>query len=507
MIESFTGKTMTGREFNDLIGSEPMIKFTTESENHNGFQLRTGLNVDTQPFYNKHSCHCGGIYFTSLYYFHTWVVYSNKRCVQFRYVTVPDDARVYIESHKFKADKIIMSEARPLNSISTLWEESKYALNGINSQNIVYMMQEKFNMPELYYMNTMKNRPGYVRYVPNKFLSKKDFRMKLYDVNSLIFKQLTKYRDSDEVLTVMTKSPGIYGELSIDEKLNPAIYTTGLAYDPRMIRAIPKDKQTLDICRYAFSQSPAVFTQLAHHEPDMYEPALSFSGLNLQLIHRTEQTEELIMTAVQNNGIALKHAAFQTHAIAYEAVKQTGEAYQFVENQRPLTIIREADGTITQEYDDSLINLAVKTWPPAIKIMKTFNEEAIVTALTKDHTLFKNLYTNHCDWVTSSMKMLLFRKDLKEGFKYYPKFQVDDSIIMNAITADRKNAYEIPSTYKYSTDMAEYILNEFPDLRSRVLDYLPRSAHESIVKDDILESLFSDTSLDVAEQMLADGTI
>lgn len=305
---------------------------------------------------------------------------------------------------------------------------------------------------------------------------------------------------------VMDKSPQVYETLTLTEQLNPAIYTLGLAHHPEYIAQIPGDKQTRDICRYAFSQSPAVFKSLASRfrDPDMYEPALAHNGLCLDLIRRTEQTEELVMTAVQNNGMAIKYASFQTHAIAHEAVKQTGEAYQFVENQRPLTIIREADGTVTQEYDDSLIELAVETYPRAITHLKTFNEAAIMAAINKNYVLLRDIRK---DWVTSSMKTVVFRNNLKEGFKAYPGFHIDESIIMDAIAVDRKNAYEIPATFKYSTDLAEYILNEFPDLRPKVLDYLPRSAHESIVKDDILESLFSDTTLDVAEQMLSDGVI
>lgn len=509
VIETYTGQTLSGRDFNALIGSEPMIKFTTDTENHNGFQLKTGLNIDTKPFYNKGSCSRGGIYFTSLYNFHLWSNYGSKQCVQFRYVTVPDDAKVYIERSKFKADRIVLSDPQPFNSVSQLWTDPRYYTHfdrtSYNAQNIPYVMNERFNMPEEYYMAFTKTFPTFASHIAPKFLKNKEFRMKLYDLNSKIFSQLTNYRDSSECLDAIGKYPAIYRELTTSEKVNHEIYTAALAADPMMLSSIHHKSQTSDICQYAFSHNPATFQFInpTFYRPEMYLPAVTANPSNFKLIPFGEQTDEIIMAAVEKDGMMITHADYQTYPIAHAAIKQHGVAYQYVENQRPLTIVREADGTTSQMYDDSLIELAIQTHPRAVLHMKTFVEAPITKAIEKDHTIiFDMRKTTMNRWITKPMKEILFRRDLKSGFETFPDFHPSESILRDAIDIDRKNVSYIPSTYKYSRDFAEYIYNEFPNMRSRVIEYMPREYHENLINEDPLAALFSDSTMRVAEDIL-----
>jgi len=505
-IETLRGRTLSGIEFNHLIGSEPMIKFTTDTENHNGYQFKTGLNTDTRPFYNKGSCTQGGIYFSSLYNFHLWAQYGNKHCVQFRYVTVPDDAQVYIEAKKFKVNKMILSEPQKFNTLSQLWEEDKYS--NVQAEphcfmNIPYIMNEKFDMPESYYMKYINQQPKYVTHTPAKFLKNKEFRMKLYDINASIFSKLIRYRDTTECLDVLIKNLQNFKDFTPREKQTPELYTVALAADPMMIAYVSSYTQTPDICNYAFSHNPATFQYLTHKTPAMYLPAISAVPANLKLIPFGEQTDELIMTAVESDGTLIQYADYQTYPIARAAVKQNGEAFAFVENQRPLTIIREADGTVTQEYDDSLIETAIETYPRAVLHLKSFNEKTFIKAIEKDHMIITKMNTSIAKrWVTKPMKEILFRRDMKTGIKYYPDFPISEEIMRDALDIDRENVTYISSTRKYTQDFAEYIYNEFPNIRNRVIDSMSRSYHEALIKEDPLAALFSDTTLEVAEEML-----
>jgi hypothetical protein len=65
---------------------------------------------DIIPFYPYSECTDGGIYFINIENMIEWIEYNNKCMVYFRYVKVPDDAEVYIESNKFKASKLIFSK-------------------------------------------------------------------------------------------------------------------------------------------------------------------------------------------------------------------------------------------------------------------------------------------------------------------------------------------------------------------------------------------------------------
>lgn len=106
--EKYYCKEMTGKEFNKIFGSKKLLKFTTMYENHNGFQFRDGLNEDTEAFFPHGECNAGGIYFTEKEQMHIWL---GSWYHWVRDVTIPDDARVYVEREKFKADKLILSKA------------------------------------------------------------------------------------------------------------------------------------------------------------------------------------------------------------------------------------------------------------------------------------------------------------------------------------------------------------------------------------------------------------
>ena len=41
---------------------------------------------------------------------HKWLKYGNKKMVWMRYVSIPDDAQVYVDDNKYKCDKFILHE-------------------------------------------------------------------------------------------------------------------------------------------------------------------------------------------------------------------------------------------------------------------------------------------------------------------------------------------------------------------------------------------------------------
>ena len=118
-------KEYTGKEFNKKMGRRKLFRFTNFKENHNEFQYKDGLNVDFLPFDPSGSGQPGGLYFVDedkiesylgmiIFCFH-WI----------RKVTIPDDARVYVDKYKYKADKIILA---PRKKIDSSWKNirSKY---------------------------------------------------------------------------------------------------------------------------------------------------------------------------------------------------------------------------------------------------------------------------------------------------------------------------------------------------------------------------------------------
>lgn len=103
-------KVYTGEEFNKLSNGKLYYKLTNLNEVHNEFQFEDGLNIDTVPFSPTGECGRGGLYFTDKENFHHWI--GSHTYV--RLVTLPDDAKIYIENNKYKTDKFILGERRPI---------------------------------------------------------------------------------------------------------------------------------------------------------------------------------------------------------------------------------------------------------------------------------------------------------------------------------------------------------------------------------------------------------
>jgi|SRR5579872_928110 len=102
---------MSGKEFNDLFPDILPIKLTNETEKHRDYQFHDGLNIDHHEFDHTVCYTKGGFYFTTKQYAHKWIYYGYQIMTYVRKVTIPDDARVYIENKtEYKTDKFILGE-------------------------------------------------------------------------------------------------------------------------------------------------------------------------------------------------------------------------------------------------------------------------------------------------------------------------------------------------------------------------------------------------------------
>jgi hypothetical protein len=159
MVHIKSSNIMTGSQFNRVYKKTVFIKLTNISEIHNGFQFKTGLNIDTVPFKPSGSCKAGGIYFCDRNEFFQWHTYNSTVCVNFREVTIPEDAAVYIENDKFKADKLILSEKK------SIWNDQLLCEIAIKSSDdaIEYINQTEY-LCEL----AVKKNPDNLKYVKNQ---------------------------------------------------------------------------------------------------------------------------------------------------------------------------------------------------------------------------------------------------------------------------------------------------------------------------------------------------
>ena len=120
-----SSRLLNGPSFNEKYRGKILVKLTNELENHHGYQFQTGLNIDSLPFSPEGECRSGGIYFCLLEDLSLWLKYNGQQMCYVRFVTIPPDAQVWIETNKFKADRLILSDRVKIGDLKA-WEDIHY---------------------------------------------------------------------------------------------------------------------------------------------------------------------------------------------------------------------------------------------------------------------------------------------------------------------------------------------------------------------------------------------
>ena len=93
--------TLSGIEFNK-INKHKLYKIIRADKTHHGFTYKIGLNIDTNMFYPHKECCGGGLYFADEHNIYKFIDYGIYICE----ITIPNNAYVYIELCKYKANMI-----------------------------------------------------------------------------------------------------------------------------------------------------------------------------------------------------------------------------------------------------------------------------------------------------------------------------------------------------------------------------------------------------------------
>ena len=101
-------KVFSGKEFNNIYKGYKFVKALADEY---ADEYKEGLNIYSSTFNLAGKCSAGGIYFADLNKPYMYIDYGNK----FSYVTILDEALVYIEEDKFKANMIILTNILPLS--------------------------------------------------------------------------------------------------------------------------------------------------------------------------------------------------------------------------------------------------------------------------------------------------------------------------------------------------------------------------------------------------------
>lgn len=141
--------SLVGTQFNQYTGK--FVKFLTDDMLHNGFQFKTGLNVDTNDWIGTIYCQ-NGIYFTTVESAPIWSTVTYREHKWIMDVEVPNDARVSVFNNKIKADRVILSNPRLITDMpewKTTDEKDWNYYTALNHLNLRFMHVKHFPLDVL----------------------------------------------------------------------------------------------------------------------------------------------------------------------------------------------------------------------------------------------------------------------------------------------------------------------------------------------------------------------
>jgi len=233
-----------------------------------------GMNIDTVMFNPTKDCSAGGLYFCEESQCHLFWMYYGTNLAR---ITIPDDARVYIEPDKFKADKIIITSIIDFDHI-----DDSFWINMIQQSNNIHAIN---NSRGLYLLS-------YIRQLPE------DIAIRVVQVNGLAL----------QFINAKNQTPNI---------CITAVTQNGLA-----LEYVDYSLMTNQICEIAINQNGMAIRYVKAPTPQLCKLAVKRNGFALSYIDEQNQTDEICEMAVQQQGFALRYVKKQTPKICKLAIAQ-----------------------------------------------------------------------------------------------------------------------------------------------------------------------------------------
>ena len=265
-------QVLTGQQLNQQYPEKVFVKLTNQLENHNGYQFQTGLNIDSIPFNPSGECQPGGIYFCLLEKIHIWLNYNDDQMIYARVVTIPDDALVWVEREKFKADRIILSERQKIVDLEQ-WKDPVFCLEAVKQDGLAlqYVLEQT---PELC-LEAVKQHSWALQYVKEQ---------------------------------------------------TPQLCLEAVKQDGWALQFVKQ--QTPELCLEAVRRNGSALQYVLEQTPELCLEAVKQNCWALKLVE--QQTPEVCLEAVRRDGYALQYVLEQTPELCLEAAKHYSWALHYV---------------------------------------------------------------------------------------------------------------------------------------------------------------------------------
>lgn len=263
----FTCSEMPGHKFNKFYCGTKFYKFLNDDLVHHGFKFKLGLNVDHVPF-NPNTCTSGGLYFCEESKCHMYFSAYGKKLGR---VTIPDDARVYVEDNKFKADKLILESITDFADVpDSFWT----TIVELNSNALRYVRDQTEQLCCL----AVKQNPLSLQFVKEQ--TDAVCRLALHK-NGLVLHYVKQPLLTTELCKIAVQQNG---------------YALHIIYDSHL--AIE------EVCRLAVKQNGLALRYVKNQTEEVCRLAVMQNGLALQYVNVKNRTDELCRLAVAQNSAA-----------------------------------------------------------------------------------------------------------------------------------------------------------------------------------------------------------
>lgn len=263
---------VSGEAFNALYGDTGFYKFLNNDLTHHGFMYKIGLNIDTRQFAPYDTCSEGGLYFcyeTDCHLF--WQNFGSKLA----YVTIPNDARVYIEPDKFKADKLIINHIRDFENVS-----DEFWIRILFKDTDISVLQFIKDQTDDICKYAIQQNYSALRFVRDQT---DDICRFAIQENSYA---LQFVRDQTREICIF------------------AVWINGLALQYVI-------NQTDEICRVAIARNGLALQYVKHPTDDMLMTAVQQNGFALQYVNESMQTKKICRLAIEQDFHARLYARYK----------------------------------------------------------------------------------------------------------------------------------------------------------------------------------------------------
>ena len=277
MLELY--KEYSGIEFNKIYKDIKLYKFMNDNLIQHNFKYELGLNIDNIQF-NPNRFTKGGLNFCDEQSCHLYFDWYGKTLAL---IEIPDDARIFVEEGKFKADKLIIKEILNFDNIDDeFWIK-------IVSKNTDALKYVKHQYPELCIAAIEKNYHSF-KHVKNQYLTQE-------------------------------------------------LCTLAVSKNCQMLEYIKEEFKTDDLCLLAVNCCSSSLQFINNPSEDLCFLAVSKHGYALQYVKT--QTPLICNLAVKTHGMALRFVKNQTYEICASAVQQNKFALKFVKQPFREQILEE----------------------------------------------------------------------------------------------------------------------------------------------------------------------